>query len=395
MDVLAVIPSTNAVGSTARAVRLPLRKSRARFRGPRLARKQGDILPAISKNKSEIISIWSPHMDDSQSDVVRNVSLWHSENGAIEILSLPPDDITLPLTHVKGLLRTAIDDVKLSDHLLISKKQAEWIAVIVDQLLAHSHIAAAVSLSRGLQRVATAEGHRIAPCGLDISGITAQVPRFQPGTDIVPIKRALQKRRFLNGLWTTQTFSKTTPWGTIKAEIYLIGDRLYSELLCFRVRFSPNRQLSDIGIVIDYASHHVNSLVCLGRQQSELTGRHIVVFSANLARGPIFAGSASFTLKPVDSSAKRVVIDSPGINKGISRSWLELVVEYIQTEQGTTFTPIRIRETHRRSVATCCTGFSLSYIEVPLFLELPLSEFAILQLITSLVNDVYERYCPG
>lgn len=395
MDVLAAIPSTNAVGSIPHNVRVQLRNSRARLRAPRLARKQGDIIPLIPKNDSDIISMCPPQMDDSRPEVIRKLSLCHNESGLIEIVSLPPDDITLPLIHVKRLLRTAINDVKLSDYLLISNKQAEWISFIIDQLLAHSHVAAAVSLSRGLQRVATAEDHLIAPSGLDISGITARVPHFQSGTDIVPIKRTLQRRRFVNGLWTTQTFSKKTPWGVIKAEIYLVGDRLYSEILCFRVRFSPNRQLSDIGIVIDYASHHVNSLVCLGRQQSELAKRRIVVFSANLGKGPIFEGGASFILKPVDSSANQINSDYPGINKGIFGSWFELVVEYVWTEQGTTFTPLGFRETHQTSVATWYTGFPLSDIEVPLFFEATLSERAILKQIMSLVNDVYERYCSG
>lgn len=392
MDVLAAIPSTNAVGSIAHAVRVPLRNSRARLRAPRLARKQGDILPAISENKSEIISMCSPHMDDSRSEVISKVSLWHSESGAIEMVSLPPDDITLPLIHVKGLLRTAIDDVKLSDYLLISNKQAEWIAVIIDQLLAHSHIAAAVSLSRGLQRVTRAGDHLIAPCGLDVSGITAQVPHFQSGTDIVPIKRTLQRRRFVNGLWTMQTFSKTTPWGTIKAEIYLIGDRLYSEILCFRVRFSPNRQLSDIGVVIDYASHRVNSLVRLGRQPSLCAERHIVVFDADLTKGPILNAAASFTLTSVYSSAKSIISDHPGISKPIS--WFEPIVEYIWKQQGITWTSLGFLVTHPTSVATWYGGFPLSDIEAPFFLEGPISERAVFQIIMSLVTDAMRDIIP-
>lgn len=343
MDVLAVMPSTNAVGSTAHAVRVSLRNSRARLRAPRLARKQGTILPAISENKSEMISMCPPHMDDSRSGVTRKVSLWHSESGAIEIMSLPHDDITLPLIHVKGLLRKAIDDVKLSGYLFISNKQAEWIAVIIDQLLAHSHVAAAMSLSRKFQRVATVEDHLIAPCGLDISDITAQVPHFQSGTNIVPIKRTLSRRRFVNGLWTTQNFSKTTPWGTIKAEIYLIGDRLYSEILCFRVRFSANRQLSDIGVVIDYASHHANSLVCFSRQQSELAERHIAVYSANLRY----------------DRAKDHLLSA----------WIP-------------------GNTSDECGATWYTGFPLSDIEVHPFLEATVSKLATLQQIMSLLNDV-------
>lgn len=389
MDVLAVMPSTNAVGSTAHAVRVSLRNSRARLRAPRLARKQGTILPAISENKSEMISMCPPHMDDSRSGVTRKVSLWHSESGAIEIMSLPHDDITLPLIHVKGLLRTAIDDFNLSDYLIISKRQAEWIAVIIDQLLAHSHVAAAVSLSRGLQRVAAAEDHLIAPSGLDMSGITNEVPHFQSGTAIVPIKRTLQRRRFVNGLWTTQTFSKTTPWGTIRAEIYLIGDRLYSEILCFRVRFSPNRQLSDIGIVIDYTSHHVNSLVCFGRQQSESADRHIFVFPAKLLRVPI-EGGFSLKLKPANWSLSQMIDDHM---KGIPGLCFELVFEYIWTEQGTFFIPLGILRT--MGVTAWVKGFPLSNTEVPSFLEGPLSVLAIIQQFMSLVIDIYESNCSG
>lgn len=393
MDVLAVMPSTNAVGNTSHAVRVPLRHSRARLRAPRLTRKQGDILPDISGDKSEMISMYQPHMDGYQSEVIRKVSLWHGESDAIEMVSLPPDDITLPLIHVKRLLRTAIDDVKLSDYLLISNKQAEWIAFIIDQLLAHSHVAAAVSLSCGLQRVATAEDHLIAPSGLGISGITAQVPHFQSGTDIVPIKRTLQRRRFVNGLSTTQTFSKRTPWGTIKAEIYLIGDRLYSEILRFRVRFSPNRQLSDIGIVIDYASHHVNSLVSFGRQPSELAERHTVIFSSNPVKGSIFVEGAIYTSRHVDLSAKLIIYDDHGINNGIFGSWFELVLEYVWTEQGTTFIPLAFSETYQVCMASWYTDFSLPDIEVPRFLEAPRSERAIVQVSTSLVYDIYLSGC--
>lgn len=360
MDALAIIPSTNAVGGTAHAMRVPVRNTRATLRGPRLARKQWGSLPALSKEKSEIICTGPLHMDDFRPDVTRKVSLWHNENGAIEMVSRPPDDITLPLTHVKGLLRTAIDDVKLSDYVLISNKQAEWIALIIDQLLAHSHVAAAVSLTGRFQRVATAEDHLIAPCGMDISGTTAKVPQFQPGTNIIPIKRNLGRRSFVNGLRTTQTFSKTTPWGTIKAEIHLIGDQLYSEILCFRVRFSPNRQLSDIGVIIDYASHHVNSLVCfpgLGRQQFQFAGRRLAVCSVNLAKGLISEGGAPFRVPHMASFAKRFICDHSGIAKGIFGSWFELVVEYIRTEQGISLAPLRFRETHQSSAEDWYRGF--------------------------------------
>lgn len=80
------------------------------------------------------------------------------ESGVVDILSLAPEDTILPLILVQGLLRAAISDTNLSAYLLISSEQAECIAFIIDQLLAHSCIAVATSLPRGLQRFATAKG---------------------------------------------------------------------------------------------------------------------------------------------------------------------------------------------------------------------------------------------
>lgn len=182
-------------------------------------------------------------------------------------MSLAPEDIILPLIHVKGLLRTAISDTKLSKYLLISHQQAERIAFIVDQLLAHSHVVAAASLSRGLQRFATAkspraENARLAPSLYNTGTIAQEL--YAPGSEhSLVIEGSSQKRHGLNRMWAMQSLSKRTPWGTMEAEIYLMGDCLYSEPLGFRLRFSPDRQLPNIGMIVDYASHHIKSLVRL------------------------------------------------------------------------------------------------------------------------------------
>lgn len=224
-------------------------------------------------------------INDPQPLMLRKVSMWHHESNAIEIVSPVFDDITVPLTHAKGLLRTAIDDVKLSDYLIISSKQAEQIAFIVDQLLAHSHLAAAASLLQGSQLSATAKHGLVTPYGMNTFGTTAQVLYSQSRTDIVPIERPLNRKHFVNGLRTTQNLSKTTPWGTIQAEIHLIGGRLYSEILCFRVSFTPDRRLSDIGVVIDYASHYIKSLVGVNRPLCQLTNPRTVITFIDFAMG--------------------------------------------------------------------------------------------------------------
>lgn len=257
MDVWTVLSPTNRVESTAHAVRAPLRNSRARLRGPRLARKQGGILPAISKNKSGIIPMQSPQMDDLPSAVLRKVSLRHNESDVIEIAPLVFADITLPLLHVGRILRKTIGECKLPDHLVISSEQADWLAFVFDQLLAQSHMAAAMLLSRGSLGFVTSNDRLVTLPQLNDSGTITQKQRAGPSTE---------PSRSLNDLRTTQNLLKTTPWGTTKAEIHLIGDRLHSEILCFRVSFSPDQQLSETGVVIDYASHHINSLIRIHRQ---------------------------------------------------------------------------------------------------------------------------------
>lgn len=266
INVLSIVPSTNISGMANTATRLPFRNTRARLRGPRRASQQQCVLPAISDNKGEIATMEPLSIDDSQSAMLRKVWLQQHESGTIETVSLTYEDMTLPLMHIRGLLRTAIEDIKLSDYLIVSGRQAEEIAFIIDQLLAHSHVAAAASLSRGSQRFSAARDCLITPSDLDISGSSTQMTYCQSRTDRLAPRRSAQQGRFASGLWTTQTFSKTTPWGTMKAEIYIIGDQQYSEILSFRLRFSPNRKLSNIGVVIDYASHHIKSLLCLDHQ---------------------------------------------------------------------------------------------------------------------------------
>lgn len=270
MDTLAVIPSANAVGGTTHAMRVPVRNSRGTIRCQRLARKQWGSRPARSKEKSEIISTGPLYMVDFRPNVIRKVSLWHSESGAIEMVSLPLEDITLPLIHVKGILRAAIDDLELSACLIISSEQAEQITFIIDQLLAHSHLAAAASLSRGSQQFAVAKERLNTSMQPGVSSPDNATQEFyaQSSEGILMIKGASRKKHQLNSLWTMQSLWKKTPWGTIKAEIYLIGDHLYSEILCFRVRFSPDRQLSNTGVIIDYTSHHIKSIFRLDNQPS-------------------------------------------------------------------------------------------------------------------------------
>lgn len=203
----------------------------------------------------------------------------------IDILCLAAEDITLPLIHVRGILRTlaATDDSKLSTCLTTSREQAEQIAFIIDQLLAHSHVAAAASLSRGPQRFATAQDSLSTglPPGLYNSGITAQELHAQGSECHRMIEGMSQKKQCLNHLWTTQSLSKKTPWGTIKAEISLIGDCLHSEILYFHLIFSPDRQLSDTGVIVDYKSHHIKTFVrlnyqpCLPDQQPSNIGEFI------------------------------------------------------------------------------------------------------------------------
>lgn len=188
--------------------------------------------------------------------------MWQYESGVIDMLSLAPEDIVLPLIHVKEILRKAIDDSKLSKELLIPSEQAERIPYIVDQILAHSHAAAAASLSRGMQRVGTARdllSTRLP--GLHNPGTSVQELYAQNSEAGFTTEGTSQENHCLNRLWTMQSFWKETLWGMVKTEIYLVGDRLHSETLYFRVCFSPNPQLSNTGLIIDYTSHHIMSLV--------------------------------------------------------------------------------------------------------------------------------------
>lgn len=266
INVLSIVPSTNISGIANTATRLPFRNTRARLRVPRRASQRQCVLPAISDNKGGIVSTESLSIDDSQSAMLRKVWLQQHESGTIETVSFKYEDMTLPLMQIKGLFRTAIEDTKLSDYLIVSGSQAEEIAFIIDQLLARSHIAAAASLSRGSQRFSAARDCLITPSDLDIPVTSTQMTYCQWRTDSPAPRRTVQQGSLASGLWMTQAFSKTTPGGTIKAEIYIVGDRRYSEVLCFRLEFSPNRKLSDIGVVVGYASHHIKSLVCLGHQ---------------------------------------------------------------------------------------------------------------------------------
>lgn len=196
--------------------------------------------------------------------------MWQHESGVIDMLCPAPEGIVLPLIHVKGVLRTVIDDSKLSKKLLISSEQAERVPYIIDQILAHSHAAAAASLSRGSQRFATARDllNTRLP-GSYNPGTSAHEIYTQNSEGKVMLEGTSQKKHCLNRLWTMQSLSKDTPWGTMKAEIYLVGDCLYSETLYFRLRFSPNPQLSNTGLVIDYTSHHILSLVHLDHQLAQ------------------------------------------------------------------------------------------------------------------------------
>lgn len=188
--------------------------------------------------------------------------MWQYESGVIDMLSTAPEDIVLPLIHVKGIIRTAIDDSKLSKELLISSEQAERIPDIVDQILAHSHAAAAASLSRGLQRDGTARDLlKTRLTGLHNPGTYVQELYAQNSEAGFTIEGTSQENHCLDRLWTMQSFWKETPWGMMKAEIHLLGDRLHSETLYFRVCVSPNPQLSNTGLVIDYTSHRIMSLV--------------------------------------------------------------------------------------------------------------------------------------
>lgn len=188
----------------------------------------------------------------------------------IEIESLAFGGMAVPLKCVKELLCTAINDRKLPELFVMSSRQAEWIALIIDQLLARSYIAAAMSLSYEFQHFATGQHHLPTP-GMNLCDPTTQVLNSRI-VDAFPSGKTLQRRRLTNSLWTVQTFSKSTSLGAIKAEIYLIGDRLYSEILCFRVRYAPNRQLLDTGAAVDYVSQHITSLVRLVRQPSPELG---------------------------------------------------------------------------------------------------------------------------
>lgn len=299
MDILAAKPSTNTLNSdnSSPATRLPFRSTRSRLRTRRLAGQRHGVRPALLESESDALASDPLPVSDTGSELFRKIFMWQQESGVIDVLSLAPEDTVLPLIHVKGLLRIAISDIKLSAYLLISDEQAERIAFIVDQLLAHSHIAAAASLSRGSQRFATAKGPenaRLAP-SLYNTGTAAQGLYSQCSEHSLAIVGGSQKKHGLNRLWTTQSLSKKTPWGTMKAEIYLIGDRLNSEILCFRMSFSPDRQLSNVGVVIDYTSHRIESLVRLDyhqpsppdQQRSKLLGGIDLASQRHLNQQPV------------------------------------------------------------------------------------------------------------
>lgn len=272
MDVLAVIPSANIVGNTSHAVRLPLRHSRARIRGPRLSRQRQGVLHETSESNGGIVAADPFPIHEYRSIVLSK--RYGAESNVIEIISPVSADTNLPLIYFRDLLRKTIDELKSSDYLVISEEQSDWFAIIFDQLLAQNHIAAAATLSLQPKQFATSNGILIIPPQLNsCGGATTQDPSAHPDTES-PINRAdLQRKRCLNDLWTTQNLLKTTPLGSIKAEIHLIGDQLYSEILCFRVSFTPDPRLSDIGVVIDYASHHIKSLVSKCHQPLEVEDR--------------------------------------------------------------------------------------------------------------------------
>lgn len=265
MNILAVAPSKNALASTTHATRLPFRNSRGRLRGPRLVRKQEDLIPVIPKNKSVVIPVEQLSMDDSRSAMLSQVSLWHDENDVIEVESLAIEDMVLSLKLISKFLRTAIKDHSLSQILVISSGQAEWIALIIHQLLAHSYMAAAMSLSQECEGF-SARDCLTASYGMNDSGSTTQALSSKTTVKAFANGQNLQRKRLTDRLWTRQTFSKATPLGAIEAEIYLIGDCQSSEILSFRMRFSPNQQLSEAGVAVNYASRHITSLVLLDNQ---------------------------------------------------------------------------------------------------------------------------------
>lgn len=235
---------------------LPLKKSRVRNQGPRLATQRESVLHANPGTQDEVTP--SLRIDNPATTMLKRVPLWHRESDMIEIVSLVSEDITLPLTYIRELLRITIDGGQLSDRLIISSEQAESIVFIIDQLLAQSHIAPAASLSRQSQRVFTSklEDRLIIPPEVDIFSNTTQALKPRSSKVSIIIRGPLRSKRYRSDLWTTQTLLKTTPWGKIKAEIHLIADRLCTEILCFRMCFfSPDRKASNIGAVIGYPFH--------------------------------------------------------------------------------------------------------------------------------------------
>lgn len=115
ISVFTVAPSTNKSRDAKPSMRLPSRNSRARLPRARLrlpSQRQG-ALPAIPEETSEKIIRKSLPINDPQYLMLRNVSTWHHESNASDIVSPVFEDITLPPIHVKGLLGTAIDNFKL------------------------------------------------------------------------------------------------------------------------------------------------------------------------------------------------------------------------------------------------------------------------------------------
>lgn len=262
------MPPTNIIENASTSMRLPFRNSRARFRRPRHASQRQSVHPATTENKSHTDATnatcdTSPlPISNLRSAGLRKVSMWQHESGVIDVLCPAPDDIILTLMHIKGVLRTAIDESKLSKELLIPSEQAEHIPFIIDQILAHTHVAAAASLSCGWQRsgIATDLLNTRLP-GSHNPGTSAQELYAQDSEVDFMIEGTSHENHCLNRLWAMQSLWKETPWGTMKAEIHVLGDRLHSEILHFRVCFSPNPQLSSNGLVIDYISHHITSFV--------------------------------------------------------------------------------------------------------------------------------------
>lgn len=238
---------------------MPFGNSLVRHQGPRITSQQEGVLLANSGTqkdlKAGVIDLESSHIDNPESAVLKKVPLWHRESDIIEIVSLVSEDITIPLTYIRGLLRITIDGGRLSDCLIISNEQAESIVYIIDQLLAQSYIAPTKSLSRRSQRVFTGKDRLIIPPEVDVFDTTTQALNTRSSKVSIIIRGPLRSKRYHNGLWTTQTLLKTTPWGRIKAEVHLIGDRLCTETLCFRMSFfSSVRKIFKLGAVIDYPS---------------------------------------------------------------------------------------------------------------------------------------------